>query len=169
MDGEAVHAGVTNQDLSSQVAALGRQYETLAKINTDQSTQLTVLQTKFEDIPSKMDKMLDMQQEFARTGQAQIEHSRLIGVLFDSQKEQALTLGLHRSKFSRIAGGLAVLTFLLGVGAWAGQQAMQMLFQELSSVHADINVLKDDVNLLKFRADEPAYAHVIPPAKEREK
>lgn len=158
---------ITNADLSRQVGALSTQFEVLSQINRQQSEKLVVLESKFSEVPQKMDQLIAMQIEVARSNQAQIEHSRQIGVLFEMSDKMDTKVEGTRRKLAQYAGGIAVIVILLGLGSWYVQQTLTLAFTEFKEIHATLANQTDAINLLQFRADQPqAYANTHIPEKK---
>lgn len=153
-------APVTNEDLSRQVTALSDNYTRLTVITTAQNEKLVVLATQAKDVPEKLERIINMQIEQARGGQVQLEHGRQIEVLFKAQDGADKKLEGIRGKQSRFTGGLAVVVFVITIAGGYSGMTIGTVLSQFNKIQDALNNLQNDVNLLKFRINEPsAYAN----------
>lgn len=155
MSDNEVPARVTNEQLRSDISTMSRQFSALQTLNNEQSNKLA----KLEDVPAKLDKLLELNISLAGMTQIQNSHATKLGELSASTNDLYTKVNaIDRKVAARIgyaSGALALTVVIAGLLSWLGQQAISGAFAEISSVHSAITGLQVDVNVLKFQAGGP--------------
>jgi hypothetical protein len=137
----------TNAELKVELTHHTDQLNKLWSENTKQSAQLA----RLDDVPAKLDRLLDVNIQIATIQQQQLTQGQAISTLNTRLDNHDVRLTEGSKKFSYYAGAMAVAGLIFGIVVWMGEQAVTGAFAELSSIHATIGDLQQSVKMLQFQ------------------
>lgn len=151
--GQTVQGNVTNAALKQELAAQAGQLGKLWDLNTAQTRQLA----KLEDVPQKLDQLLQLNINLATLSQQGLQQERDIAELkkrADEANDRQDKLD-HKvtARFNYYAGALAVGGLVMGGCLWLAQQAITSAFTKIAETDHAIGELHGDVDLLKFKVE----------------